>query len=110
MNNAVEQPAMQYNFAAQLWQHTGAGGWSFVTLPAELSEHIKMAHGFAEAGWGRLSVAAQIGTVAWQTAIWFDSKTGRYLLPLNKKIRQANQLQTGSDVTVSLTIPTELLL
>jgi hypothetical protein len=87
-----------------MWKYSGAAGWSFVTLPEELSNHIRMAHGTSESGWGRLKVEARIRDQVWSTSIWFDTKLSRYLLPLNKKVRDANQIQVGSKVVVQLSM------
>ena len=75
-----------------------------MTLPEELSKHIKMAHGASESGWGRLKVEARVRDEIWSTSIWYDTKLSRYLLPLNKKVRYALKIQVGSKVVVQLSI------
>ncbi len=87
-----------------MWKYSGAAGWSFVTLPEELSKHIKMAHGTSESGWGRLKVEARVREEIWSTSIWYDTKLSRYLLPLNKKVRYALKIQVGSKVVVQLSM------
>lgn len=87
-----------------MWKYSGEAGWTFVTLPENLSKHIKMAHGTNESGWGRLKVKAQVQNEIWSTSIWYDTKLSRYLLPLNKKVRYALQIQAGSKVVVQLSI------
>lgn len=75
-----------------------------MTLPEELSKHIKMAHGTSESGWGRLKVEARVREEIWSTSIWYDTKLSRYLLPLNKKVRYALKIQVGNKVVVQLSM------
>lgn len=63
-----------------------------------------MAHGSAESGWGRLKVEAAIGETSWGTSIWFDTKSGSYLLSINTKIRKKVNLHIGEFVSVQLYI------
>lgn len=79
---------VKITFTAVSWQHTGAGGWHFVSLPMELSEEIRSGMQSQEEGWGRMRVKAQIGESSWATSIWFDTNHNTYLLPLKSEIRK----------------------
>jgi len=56
------------------------------------------------ADFGSVRVAVTIGTTSWRTSIFPDSKTGTYLLPVKKEVRDAEKLQTGDDVRARVQI------
>ena len=97
----------KYGFKAKVWKYKGPAGWYFVTLPRKLSMTIRKNHGLSEEGWGRLKANASIGKCKWQTAIWFDSKAGGYLLPIKASVRKAADVDAGSSISVSLQLVTE---
>ncbi len=91
---------IKYEFTATPWQHSGPGGWHFVSLPETLSEEIRNAFRSEEEGWGRLKATTKIGDSEWKTAVWFDTKQNAYLLPLKAEIRKRENLQIGERVKV----------
>ena len=93
-----------FEFEADLWKAGGNSGWHFVSLPIPLSKEIRENFQKEEEGWGRLSVQAAIDGLAWDTAIWFDSKNNTYLLPLKTEVRKKKNLHTGAIVAVRLSI------
>ncbi len=93
-----------YDFTAELWLSTGKGGWWFVSLPAEMSEEIRSTMQRLEGGWGRLHVTSRVGATTWDTAIWFDTKRGTYLLPIKTDIRKLEGLEKGQLVHVTFWI------
>lgn len=93
---------LKYEFSAKPWQYSSPGGWYFVSLPAELSREIRGTLRSEEGGWGRLKATAKIGNSEWDTAIWYDTKAGTYLLPLKAAIRKKELLEAGINVTVVL--------
>lgn len=95
---------IKYEFHAEPWQHSGPGGWHFISVPKELAEEIRSAFKLEEEGWGRLKVMAQIGQSEWKTAIWFDTKMKTYLLPLKAEIRQREEVLVGKELKVIIWI------
>jgi hypothetical protein len=95
---------IKYVFTNKVWQHSGPGGWFFISIPKEISSDIRELHRSEEEGWGRLKAIAKINQLDWETAIWFDSKNQEYLLPLKSKIRKDLGIQIGNDVTVEIFI------
>lgn len=89
---------IRYGFSAQPWQFQGPGGWHFISLPIELAKEIRDAFKAEEEGWGRLQARAKIGNTEWETAIWFDTKTNTYLLPLKSHVRKKENLQLGKNI------------
>jgi hypothetical protein len=96
---------IQYDFSAEAWQHASVGGgWYFVSLPLALSKEIREHLKWQEEGWGRLKATAQIGKSEWETAIWFDTKQNRYLLPLKAAIRKKENIEVGHTLQVSVRV------
>lgn len=87
-----------------MWKYGESGGWHFISLPLALSEEIRSYHKSEEEGWGRLKVQAQINQTKWDTAIWFDTKLNRYILPLKADIRKKEKLVLESELEVRLWI------
>ena len=84
---------VEYRFRTSIWRHEG--GWYFASLPIETSTEIRSHIGYIEEGWGRLKAVATVVGVEWSTAIWFDTKSTRYMLPVKKSIRQQLQPLVG---------------
>lgn len=95
---------LEYRFTAVSWQHSSPGGWCFVSLPDDVSKEIRANHQWQEEGWGRLKAIAKIGKTEWSTAIWFDTKSDVYILPLKSEIRKKENLSVGSKCNVSVWI------
>lgn len=95
---------IKFEFIAEMWQHGSFGGWFFVSLPKDMAREIREHLGWQEEGWGRMKVTAQKEGHAWDTAIWFDSKTGTYLLPIKAEIRKKANLKAGEPIRIMLWI------
>lgn len=75
-----------------------------MTVPKTLAARIRKRHASSEEGWGRLKAVARIGKTKWETAIWFDSKAGSYLLPIKASVRKAEVVDEKTPVRVTLTL------
>lgn len=95
---------IQYHFSSKIWQYEGSGGWYFISLPLKLSKEIRNYNKSEEAGWGRLTAIARIGSTEWKTAIWFDTKKNTYLLPLKAEIRKKENLVIGKIANTTIFI------
>lgn len=94
-----------FEFTGPLWRYPGEGGWHFVSLPAEISADITDIAAGARRGFGSVRVAVRVGATSWLTSIFPDNKTGTYLLPVNKAVRMAEQLDDGDEVRAELQLP-----
>lgn len=92
-------------FEAKLWLYPGEGAWYFVTLPQNISQEIKSISGLPRRGFGSFRVQVKTGKTTWKTSIFPDNKSNSYLLPIKKEIRTKNNLEPGSIVSFSLTLP-----
>ena len=98
---------VKYEFSATAYKYSSSEdmyGWTFVSLPKELSIEIREKFKSLEEGWGRMKVTAKLGESEWQTAIWFDTKQDTYLLPLKAKIRKQENVVLGEDVHVVILV------
>lgn len=96
------QAKLQYQFSGTLWRYAGAGGWHFISLPQPISAEIRELLKAEEEGWGRLPATARIGQTTWPTAIWFDSKSQTYLLPVKADIRKKEKMETENPIDAVL--------
>lgn len=72
-----------------------AGGWHYVAVPQEYSHEL--AH-LAERG--LVAVRATVGDISWDTSL-LPMGDGTQFIALPAKVRQANRLMVGGNVTVS---------
>jgi hypothetical protein len=93
---------IRFAFTAEVWQHAGTGSWHFVSMPEEMVREIREHSAWLQEGWGRIKVRAEIGSFAWDTAIWYDTKKQTYLLPLKAEIRKRLGIEVGMKRSVIL--------
>jgi len=99
----MESKGTKFEFSAKAYQYSSSAemsGWTFVSLPKEMSIEIRDIFKWLEEGWGRMKVTAKIGDSEWQTAIWFDTKQDTYLLPLKAVIRKKENIVLDKDMKV----------
>jgi uncharacterized protein DUF1905 len=91
------------DFDAELWVWDARPGenWTFVSLPADVSEEIRELTGDQRRGFGSVRVQARIGASVWRTSI-FPGASGAYALPVKRAIRTAQGLNIGDRATVSV--------
>ena len=96
---------VQHVFRTQVWEHSPGdpGSWHFVTLPGELSEDVALEAG-PRPGFGSVRVEVSIGTSTWRTSLFPDSASGRYVLPVKKQVRAAEDLHAGASCEVALEV------
>jgi len=90
-------------FSAALWRWQAQGGWFFVTLSEDASalvgERPRPPRGF-----GSVRVRATVGETSWTTSVFPDSESGRYVLPVKKAVRSAEDVDEGDTVDVILEV------
>lgn len=93
---------MHFEFVGKIWHWRGPAPFFFVTVPEPQSRELKAVSQLVSYGWGMIPVTARIGRTTWQTSLF--PKDGLYIVPLKDKIRSAEQLLEGDDVTIRLDI------
>lgn len=101
---ACDAEAVVVVFDAELWRWEArrADSWTFVSLPADVSEEIRDLAGGHRRGFGSLRVRVTVGGSTWTTSIFPDSGRGAYVLPIKRPVRTAEALDVGDIVTVTL--------
>lgn len=98
------QAKINYKFSAKLWKDSTSGGWVFVSLPKNISKEIRKNLKWQEEDWGRMKAVATINNLEWSTAIWFDTKSNTYLLPVKAEIRKKAYLKLDSIIHINISI------
>lgn len=91
-----------FSFSAAIWLYPGAAAWHFVSVPEGITKEIDFYYAHKKHGFGSLRVTVTIGETTWDTSIFPDKKTGTYLLPLKKSVRDKEHLSAGKKVTVAI--------
>lgn len=91
---------LELELTGKIWYWRGPAPFYFVTIPAEQSETIKAVASLVTYGWGVIPVLARIGDTEWTTSLF--PKNGLYLVPLKDRIRKAEGLKEGDEVTIQL--------
>ena len=74
-----------YSFRGEIWTWSGKKtDWFFVTVPSEMSAHIRYFTSHVQRGFKSLKVRAQIGDTFWETSMFPSKQRTAYLLPVKK--------------------------
>lgn len=95
---------MIFEFDAELWLWDArkTETWTFVTLPAEVSEEIRDLAGAPRRGFGAVKVRASIGGSSWTSSVFPTKDQGSYVLPVKRAVRTAESLDVGSVARVTV--------
>ncbi|TGM08377.1 DUF1905 domain-containing protein [Leptospira barantonii] len=96
--------SFKIEFKAKVWIYPGKGGWHFLTVPLNVSKKIKLFAEQSKGSWGMIPVFAQIGETSWNTSIFPEKDSPKYVLPLKAEIRKREKILLDQNVRVSLTI------
>jgi hypothetical protein len=94
---------MVFDFEAELWtwDTRRADTWTFVSLPADVSAEVRDRAGGSRRGFGSLRVRVKLGGSTWTTSV-FPAEDGGYVLPVKRPVRNAEGLDVGDVVTVTV--------
>ena len=100
---------ISFQFSDRLWLYHGdKSSWFFVTIPKEEAAGIRFftqSEGpHARRGFGAVRVLVRIGKTSWRTSIFPDKARDSYILPVKKDVRDAENLEKGDEVTISLSV------
>ena len=93
-------------FEAELWiwDARRADTWTFVSLPADVSDEIEALADGSTHGFGSVPVRVTIGGSTWTTSVFPDRGRGCYVLPVKKAVRKAERLDIGDVATVRVEV------
>ena len=89
-------------FEGEIWEHHGAAGWHFVTLPHDVSDDIDVRTAPRRSAFGSVRVEVTVGATTWRTSVFPDTRAQAYVLPVRRAVRLAECLSSGDAVTVTL--------
>jgi hypothetical protein len=91
-------------FDAELWMWDArrSDSWTFVSLPAAVSDEIRELADGPRRGFGSLRVRVAVGGSTWTTSIFPDSRRSCYVLPIKRAVRRAEGLGVGDIATVTV--------
>jgi hypothetical protein len=91
-------------FSAKVWLYPGDAVWHFISLPKTESEKIKSLQKGPRRGWGAVRVSVTIGQSTWETSVFPESKSGTYILPLKKQVRNKEGIRAGDTCVVRVSL------
>lgn len=94
----------EYSFTARVWLWKGDSAWHFVSLPEEIADEVDEQVQGHSRGFGSVPVEVRGTGVAWRTSLFPDRKSGTFILPLKKQIRQQLDCAEGSSVTLTIKV------
>jgi len=98
---------LRWEFEADLWLWTArADVWTFVSLPAEVSEEVADSMLTPPRGFGSVPVVVEIGSSRWSTSVFPDAGRGVYIMPVKKAVRVREGVDVGDVVTVAIELDT----
>ncbi len=91
-------------FEAELWMWDArrADTWTFVSLPADVSDEIEALTDGSAHGFGSVPVRVTIGGSTWTTSVFPDRGRGCYVLPAKKAVRKAEHPDIADVATVKV--------
>ena len=93
---------MKIKFQGAMIEWRGPSPFYFVPVPEVQSKKIKAIAAQLTYGWGVIPVLGKIGKTEFSTAL--IPKDGLYYLPIKNALRFAEELEVGSEVSVSITL------
>lgn len=87
-----------------IWDARRADNWTFVSVPADVSEDIRELAAAPRRGFGAVRVRAVIGGSEWRTSIFPDGSRGCYVMPVKAKVRKAEGLAEGDRAAVTIEV------
>ena len=96
-----------FSFVAKLWLYSGKGAWHFVTLPKQTAQEIKLLTNgdfLPKRGFGSVKVRVTCRDVSWDTSLFPDSKSGSFLLPISRKIRNETDIKVDDEVQFKIIV------
>ena len=97
-----EKATRRFRVTAEVWRHPGEGGWHFVTLPADLADELHVRAAGARRPFGSIPVAVTLGSSAWSTSAFRDTKLDSYVLPLKADVRRRERIGHGDSVRLEI--------
>jgi hypothetical protein len=73
-----------------------------VTVPVDIADEIAAVS--EPRSFGSVPVRVRLGATSWKTSLFPDSKTGSYVLPIKRSVRDSEAIEDGDVVTISVDV------
>ena len=93
---------MFFEFSGAVFTWRGPSPYHFVAIPDDEAAEIRDVASLVTYGWGVIPVNVRIGDTEWTTSLF--PKDGTYLVPLKDKVRHAEGIEAGDEVSVRLVV------
>lgn len=93
---------MEFEFSGEIFYWRGPSPFYYIAVPEQRCAEIKVISAEVTYGWGMIPATITIGQTEWTTSLF--PKDGRYLIPIKKVIRTAEEIDDGDTVSVVVTI------
>ncbi|WEO76222.1 DUF1905 domain-containing protein [Cryobacterium sp. SO2] len=91
-----------FTFTTTLWNTESMNAWVFVSLPQDQSADIRDLTDGLRTGFGSQRVRVALNGSRWETSIFPESGSGRFVLPVKKAIRTAEGIDVGDSATFTV--------
>lgn len=91
---------IEFNGTIIFWK--GPAPWFFVAVPELQSRDLKSISNLVTYGWGVIPVHVRIGRTEFETSLF--PKDGLYLVPIKARVRKAEKLSEGDEISVRLEV------
>lgn len=89
-------------FTAEVFEWRGPAPFFWVSLPADVCDHVRAEAAEATYGWGAIPVAVRIGGSEWETSLL--PRDGGYVLPVKRAVRDQQRFGDGDVVKVAMSV------
>lgn len=93
---------MELTFVGPIWYWRGPAPYHFVTVPPDEAEVLADLAPTVTYGWGMVPVTVVIGRTRTTTSLW--PKDGGYVVPIKAVLRDAEHLDVGDEVELTLLV------
>lgn len=90
-----------FSFSGELFEGAVEATWVFLALPSDQAQEIRDLIP-RRPGFGSVKVMALIGASEWSTSIFPSKEIDSYVLPIKRSIRDAERIDAGDLVEVSI--------
>jgi hypothetical protein len=91
-----------FQVQSEIWYWRGPAPFHFIRVPDDQCARLRSMAAEVTYGWGMIPVRARIGATEWETSLF--PKDGGYLVPVKDKVRRAEDVDDGDEVTLQFRV------
>jgi len=94
----------KYNLTGEVWIYPGEVAWHFVSVDRDASGQMRKDYKDLHRGFSSLPVTVTVGQTSWQTSVFYESKSARYILPLKAQVRKKENILAKDKIEYTLSL------